>query len=168
MYIKHSELKHVEFKRTGAGVLRTFDLSLTTIKGDQNVTFVSIDKDEQKSLFEYFKAAGIKIKTVDLDGNRSDMKDTPAEKENRADANMAEYDDEDEDDGSFNENDASKNSQGEDSEDDEEASEDDFDDENESDVEMDQIDKDELKALQKELKKEGLAELRPRRAPKKE
>lgn len=137
MYIKHSELKHVEFKRTGAGVLRTFDLSLTTIKGDQNVTFVSIDKDEQKSLFEYFKAAGIKIKTVDLDGNRSDMKDTPAEKENRADANMAEYDDEDEDDGSFNENDASKNSQGEDSEDDEEASEDDFDDDNDSDVEMD-------------------------------
>jgi len=45
MYIKHSELRHVEFKRTGAGV-RTFDLSVTTVNGEQNVTFTSIDKEE--------------------------------------------------------------------------------------------------------------------------
>jgi len=45
MYIKHSELKSVEFKRTGGGG-RTFDLSLTTISGEQNVNFVSIEKSE--------------------------------------------------------------------------------------------------------------------------
>lgn len=38
MYIRHTELRHVEFGRTGPGV-RTFDLTLTTVKGDQNVTF---------------------------------------------------------------------------------------------------------------------------------
>jgi structure-specific recognition protein 1 len=34
MYIRHTELRHVEFGRTGAGAQRTFDLTLTTIKGD--------------------------------------------------------------------------------------------------------------------------------------
>ena len=32
MYIKHSELKHVEFSRTGNGPSRTFDLTLTYLK----------------------------------------------------------------------------------------------------------------------------------------
>ena len=88
MYIKHTELRYVEFKRTDVGVRKTFDLTLSTVKGDQNVTFVSIDKDEQNGLVEYFKAAGIKMKTVDPEGVRSDMKDTPVEKEGRGDANM--------------------------------------------------------------------------------
>jgi len=32
MYIRHSELKHVEFSRTGNGPSRTFDLTLTYLK----------------------------------------------------------------------------------------------------------------------------------------
>ncbi len=106
MYIRHSELRHVEFGRTGVGAQRTFDLTLTTIKGDQNVTFLSIDRDEQKALVEYFKTANIKMKAVDTEGNKSDMKDAPSESEAQGDANMAgEYDDEeDSEDESFNEN----------------------------------------------------------------
>src|SRR5450830_500065 len=34
MYIRHSELKHVEFSRTGNGPSRTFDLTLTHLKDD--------------------------------------------------------------------------------------------------------------------------------------
>jgi len=34
MYIRHSELKHVEFSRTGDGHSRTFDLTLTQLKDD--------------------------------------------------------------------------------------------------------------------------------------
>lgn len=163
MYIKHSELKSVEFKRTGGGG-RTFDLSLTTISGEQNVNFVSIEKSEQKGLFEYFKAAGIKIKAEDHQGNISDMKEFADDNKRGGDANMAEDDDDDEDDDSFNEKDASN--QG--SEDDEEAGEDDFDDDDDSDVEMDEIDKSELKRLQKDAEDLNLGERRPRRGAKKE
>lgn len=107
MYIRHTEIHHVEFGRTGSGAQRTFDLTLITIKGDQNVTFLSIEKDEQKGLVEYFKAANIKMKIVDPEGQKSDMKDLPSENEEVADANMAggDYDDEeDSEDESFNEN----------------------------------------------------------------
>lgn len=62
IYIRHSELKHVEFSRTGA---RTFDLTLTKEKDEPNVTFLSIERDEHSILIDYFKAAGVKMKTVD-------------------------------------------------------------------------------------------------------
>jgi len=73
MYIRHSELRHVEFSRTGAG--RTFDITLTRMDDEQSVTFMSIDKDEHKILVEYFTNANIKMKTVDNVGNRSDLKE---------------------------------------------------------------------------------------------
>jgi hypothetical protein len=37
---------------------------------------MSIDKDEQKILADYFKNANIKIKTVDTEGNRSEYAET--------------------------------------------------------------------------------------------
>ncbi len=46
------------------GAQKTFDLTLTTIKGDQNVTFLSIDRDEQKALVEYFKRSNIKVRAA--------------------------------------------------------------------------------------------------------
>jgi structure-specific recognition protein 1 len=73
MYIRHSELRHVEFSRTGAG--RTFDVTLSRLDDDQPVTLMSIDRDEHKVLVDYFTAANIKMKTVDTEGNRSDIKD---------------------------------------------------------------------------------------------
>ena len=59
MYIKHSELRYVEFGRTGGNTTRTFDLTLTKLKDDQRVTFVSIEKEEYKTLVEYFKASNV-------------------------------------------------------------------------------------------------------------
>ena len=73
MYIRHSELKNVEFSRTGAG--RTFDITLNRVNEEQPVTFMSIDKDEHKILVDYFTQANIKMKTVDSEGNRADLKD---------------------------------------------------------------------------------------------
>lgn len=49
LYIRHSELKYVEFSRIGegtSGVSRSFDLILTKMKDDSQVTFLSIDKAE--------------------------------------------------------------------------------------------------------------------------
>jgi structure-specific recognition protein 1 len=34
LYLRHSELKHVEFSRTGQGSSRTFDLTLTRVASD--------------------------------------------------------------------------------------------------------------------------------------
>jgi structure-specific recognition protein 1 len=36
IYIRHSELKYVEFSRTETGIARTFDLILTTLKDDKS------------------------------------------------------------------------------------------------------------------------------------
>ena len=74
IYIRHSELKHVEFSRFGAGVSRTFDMTLTKLSDEPSVTFVSIEKDEYNILTTYFKAANIKIKTDNNEGNRSEAK----------------------------------------------------------------------------------------------
>lgn len=49
LYIRHSELKFVEFSRVGqgtAGLSRSFDLTLTKLKDDSQVTFLGIDKEE--------------------------------------------------------------------------------------------------------------------------
>lgn len=64
MYIRLNNLRHVEFCRIGVGAKKTFDLTLTTIKGDQNVTFFSIEKCEQKALSEYFKRYDIKVRAA--------------------------------------------------------------------------------------------------------
>lgn len=69
-YLRHSELRHVEFSRTAGGVSRTFDLTLSRAKEDTSITFLSIDRDEHDGLVAYFKQSGVKMKTVDLEGNR--------------------------------------------------------------------------------------------------
>ena len=70
LYIRHSELKYVEFSRVGggtAGLSRSFDITLTKMRDDSQVTFLSIDKEEQKVLFDYFKNSQVKVRTVDVD-----------------------------------------------------------------------------------------------------
>jgi hypothetical protein len=88
------------------------------------------------------------MKNVDAEGHKSDMKDLPSENEGRADANMAgaDYDDEeDSEDESFNES-GSKQISDDGSDDD-----DDADEGGDSDVSMDEVDKAEVKELQKEI-----------------
>ena len=49
LYIRHSEIKWVEFSRVGAGAAnlsRSFDVTLTKAKDDTVHTFLSIDKEE--------------------------------------------------------------------------------------------------------------------------
>ena len=68
IYIRHSELKSVEFSRVGqgtTGVSRSFDVILTKIRDDSQVTFLSIDKEEQRCLMQYFKQSGIKTRIMD-------------------------------------------------------------------------------------------------------
>lgn len=70
LYIRHSELKYVEFSRVGggtAGLSRSFDITLTKMRDDSQVTFLSIDKEEQKVLFDYFKQSQVKVRTVNVD-----------------------------------------------------------------------------------------------------
>jgi len=50
IYIRHSELKHVEFSRTGTGISRTFDLTLSRLNDEPSVTFLSIERDEHNIL----------------------------------------------------------------------------------------------------------------------
>ena len=73
MYIRHSELRNVEFSKTGTG--RHFDITLNKLSDEPPVTFMAIDKDEHKILVEYFSSANIKIKTSEKEGNRSDLKE---------------------------------------------------------------------------------------------
>ena len=49
LYIRHSELRFVEFSRIGqgsSGLSRSFDITLTKLADDSKVTFMSIDKEE--------------------------------------------------------------------------------------------------------------------------
>jgi structure-specific recognition protein 1 len=146
LYVRHSELKHVEFGRTGQGASRTFDLTLTKLKDEPNITFLSIDRDEQQALVSYFKAAGVKMKTVDEGGNKQELKDSPQKKDHE----MNDYDDEEgSEDESFNES-------GKDSED--ESAEVEAD----SDVDMidEELDGKELRAIQEDQENGGDVDLR--------
>lgn len=72
LYIRHSELRFVEFSRIGqgsSGLSRSFDVTLTKLADDSKHTFMSIDKEEQACLMNYFKAANVKMRTVDLETN---------------------------------------------------------------------------------------------------
>jgi len=72
LYIRHSELRFVEFSRIGqgsSGLSRSFDVTLTKLADDSKVTFMSIDKEEQACLMNYFKASNVKMRTVDLETN---------------------------------------------------------------------------------------------------
>ena len=133
LYIRHSELKSVEFSRVGqgtTGVSRSFDITLTKLRDDTQITFLSIDKEEQKVLMSYFKASGIKSRIVDADGGHQNLdsdsgeEDAGASRRKRAnkgdapaiDADMD--DDESEDDSDFADDGSDSNSDdGEDGED---------------------------------------------------
>lgn len=44
-------------------------MTLTKLADDSKITFMSIDKEEQQVLMNYFKAANVKMRTVDLETN---------------------------------------------------------------------------------------------------
>jgi len=66
IYIKHKDIKYIEFKRIGGkgGAGRSFDISIAKIEseGANDETFKNIDKKELKVLMSYFKDAGIKMR----------------------------------------------------------------------------------------------------------
>ena len=47
---------------------RSFDVTLTKLRDDSQVAFLSIDKEEQQVLMAYFKQSGIKTRIIDADG----------------------------------------------------------------------------------------------------
>ena len=111
---------------------------------------MSIDRDEHKILVDYFTAANIKMKTVDVKGVRQDLKETG--KSNQDEDMAAEYDDEEgSEDESFNE-------EGNDEEGSDENGSDDG-----SDESMEDVDKQEVKALQKEVGDVNMKEGRSKR-----
>ena len=70
MYIKHTDLKSVEFSRIGhgtAGLSRSFDVTLTKLRDESQITFQGIDKEEEECLKSYFKSSGIKTRTIDVE-----------------------------------------------------------------------------------------------------
>ena len=167
-YIKHQEIKYVEFSRVGSmGVgipqSRSFDMTVTKLDGE-NIAFAGIDKQEHKNLVAYLKAKQIKIKNVDVETNREiaysdsgedeeeDGSEQPRQKKSKGSKGKKQaqddYDDEDEDDESFKDEGSAAGSgdeeggeEGEDEEDEDEDGED-------EDEEMDEgIEKDELKAI---------------------
>lgn len=173
-YIKLSEIKYVEFSRIGSSGMpssRSFDLTVARLTDNSSITFAGIDKDEYKNLSAYLKDKGIKMRSVDVETNQHiEMSDDDgAEDEEESEqprkgskkggaagggkkpqaAAAMEDDDSDEDDESFNEE-GSGGSEDEEDDDDEEG-EAEKDDDSDGDAHMDEgIDKDELKALQKE------------------
>jgi structure-specific recognition protein 1 len=113
LYIRHSELRFVEFSRIGqgsSGLSRSFDVTLTKLADDSKITFMSIDKEEQECLINYFKAANVKMRTVDLETNMHEELGSDSESQNSrgagkrkikhkkvADEEMEDYDDEEDD-----------------------------------------------------------------------
>jgi len=157
-YIRHSELKNVEFQRTGKeSMSRTFDITLVRLKSDQqNFTLLSIDRDEQKQLEAYFKSAGVKITIQDDFGQVKEMKNSPTKSsKQQVDQDMnAEYGDSEE-----SEDESYKSGDQEDQEDEDEEGEaqqedndEDAPDQDNDDVDMidEEMDKKELRELEKE------------------
>lgn len=158
LYIRHAELKCVEFSRVGegtAGLSRSFDITLTKLKDDSQVTFLSIDKEEQGVLQAYFKQSGVKVRTVDVDTQQqvdSEDEDAPEEPESKRkrrgpgatqdiDADMDDDEEEDED---FVDDGGDQDSDDEEDGEEEESAEEDM------SMIDEGVDKDELKNLQKD------------------
>ena len=76
LYIKHNEIKYVEFSRIGSqiGVTgKSFDISVVKIDNDGGSLteqFKNIDKQELRVMIEYFKSAGIKMRQIDPDTHK--------------------------------------------------------------------------------------------------
>jgi len=69
-YIRHAEIKFVEFSRIAQGgqaASRSFDLTITKLKDNTVISFASIESEEQRLLTDYFKAAGIKMRVIDAE-----------------------------------------------------------------------------------------------------
>mmetsp|Transcript_25537 Transcript_25537/g.19312 ORF Transcript_25537/g.19312 Transcript_25537/m.19312 type:complete len:117 (-) Transcript_25537:155-505(-) len=61
---------------------RTFDLIITKLKDDSQVTFASIEKEEQKNLINYFKTKQVKVRILDVESNEHvNLKDDSSEEE---------------------------------------------------------------------------------------
>jgi structure-specific recognition protein 1 len=82
LYIKHNEIKYVEFSRIGSqiGVTgKSFDISIVKIDSDGGSLteqFKNIDKQELRVMIEYFKSAGIKMRQIDPDTHKGvDLED---------------------------------------------------------------------------------------------
>lgn len=76
MYIRHKEIKYVEFSRIGnstGGTGRSFDFCIQKIDSDNNAdnTFKNVDKKELKVVMKYFKDAGIKMRQIISDTNKA-------------------------------------------------------------------------------------------------
>ena len=88
IYMKHNEIKYVEFSRIGsqAGVTgKSFDISLVRIDNETGSTeqFKNIDKQELRVMMEYFKASGIKMRQIDPDTRKGvDLDDINSEEFN--------------------------------------------------------------------------------------
>ena len=171
-YIKLSEIKYVEFSRIGSSGMpssRSFDLTVAKLTDNSSITFAGIDKDEYKNLSAYLKDKGIKMRSVDVETNqhiemsdddgaqdeeeseqprKGSKKGAPSGGKKPQAAAAMDDDDSDEDDESFNEEGSGGSDDEEDDDDDEEGEKED---DSDGDAHMDEgIDKDELKALQKE------------------
>lgn len=78
LYIKHKEIKYVEFSRVFGAMeqSKSFDIAVVKNNGEANEQFKNIDKVELKVLTSYFKEAGIKMRKIDPDTNKAvDMDD---------------------------------------------------------------------------------------------
>ena len=163
IYLKHTEIKYVEFSRVGqisSGIpSRTFDITIASSKDGQSFNFAGIDKAEHKNLVNYLKNKNIKMRSVDVETQQQvdfDVDDEDLDEEEEDDdqgakggrggrparkaaqkAQMVEEDyDSEEDDESFNDNESPRES------DDEEGEEEDS-----EDVSMDEDLADDIKAL---------------------
>ena len=102
LYIRHSEIKCVEFQRVGkgsSGASRSFDIILTKLRDDTRVTFLSIDQEEMQVLMTYLKHSSIKTNFLDADGTMREIIDTSNAEEGNSqaiDANMDSQESEDE------------------------------------------------------------------------
>jgi len=73
VYIKHKEIKYVEFVRISSsanmGSGKSFDINIVKHDGETK-GFKNLDKSELKVLMLYFKKANIKMRQIDPDSNR--------------------------------------------------------------------------------------------------
>lgn len=76
IYLKHSSIKYIEFSRINSnsmgigGSNRTFDLNIILLGDCPEAQFLNLDQVELKVLMKYFKAAGIKMREVDVESKR--------------------------------------------------------------------------------------------------
>ena len=75
IYLRHSEIKCVEFLRIGqhTASARSFDLVLTRLADDNRIIFQSIEIQEMELLIRYFKQAEVKVHFEDGAGTKREI-----------------------------------------------------------------------------------------------